>query len=98
MLESNSDAELGTNFGMIRMGDVTYRRHGWKIECENWRKFADTLFRGLRFEIRGSKNEGAVPRRVKTAKMNVPVRKLTRGKQQDRRKRGANTGGVKCVW
>jgi hypothetical protein len=57
MLESNSDAELGTNFGMTRMGDVTYRRHGWKIECENSEKFADTLFRGSRLEIRGSKTE-----------------------------------------
>jgi len=45
----------GTYFGVTLMGDVTYRRHRWKIECENWGKFADTVFRGMRFEIRGSK-------------------------------------------
>ena len=33
--KGNDDENLGTNFGVILMGDVTYRRHGWKIECEN---------------------------------------------------------------
>ena len=35
-------------------GDVTYRRHGWKIECEKCGEFADTVFGDSRFEIRGS--------------------------------------------
>ena len=39
------------------MGDVTYQRHERKIEHENSAEFAETVFRGLRFEIRGSKTK-----------------------------------------
>ena len=41
---------------------------------------------GLKFEVRGF--EDAVQGRVKTAKMNVPVRDQTGARKSDRRKRG----------
>lgn len=36
------DQQVGI-LGRCVMDDVTYRRHGQKIECENWGKFADTV-------------------------------------------------------
>jgi hypothetical protein len=34
---------LGSNSRVTLIGDVTYRRHGWKIQYENRGKFADTV-------------------------------------------------------
>ena len=94
----DNDAGLGTNFGVTLMGDVTYRRHVWKIECENWGKFADTVFRvirGSRFE--NSRFEDAVQHCVKIAKMNVPVRNQ-RGVGIESIRMGANDRlGLVCV-
>jgi hypothetical protein len=57
--------------------------------------------RGSKFEVRfkaretegSTRFEGAVQHRVKTAKMNVPVRNQS-GKEWNRRKMGANTAGL----
>ena len=84
-----------TNQGATLIGDVTYRRHGWKIECEKCGEFADTVFIGSRFEI---PDEGAVQRSAKPATMNVPLGNQPRVSGIGSKIDGGEYRLGKCVW